>query len=79
MAKKVFNYLSQNNVVQAARHIIGNSVSPICKVEHTTMTTFDNRSLPFHIDYCFHLLSGDCSSQRKFAVLTRTMKPGLCP
>lgn len=66
----------QNNAILAGRQIIGDSVAPICKVESTTLMTFDNRSLPFHIDYCFHLLSADCSAQRSFAVFTRTMKPG---
>jgi hypothetical protein len=65
-----------NNVNLAAKQLIGNSASPVCKIEQTEMTTYDNRSLPFHIDYCFHLLSGDCSNERKFGILTRTMKPG---
>ena len=67
---------NQNNAVLAGRHIVGDSFAPICQVESTTLMTFDNRSLPFHIDYCFHLLSADCSRQRSYAVFTRTMKPG---
>jgi hypothetical protein len=66
----------ENNLLLAAKKIVGNSVVPTCKIEQTEMTTFDNRSVPFHIDYCFHLLSGDCSADRKFGILTRTMKPG---
>jgi hypothetical protein len=66
----------ENSVARAARKLVGASASPVCKIERTTMTTFDNRTVPFHIDYCFHLLSADCSSERQFAVLTRTMKPG---
>nr|ADD73552.1 vitellogenin 2 [Paracyclopina nana] len=65
-----------NNIKELARQVTGQAVYPTCKVEGQTLRTFDNKSMPFHIDYCFHLLSGDCSSAHKFSVLTRVMRPG---
>ena len=67
----------ENNLYLAAKKVVGDSVAPVCKVEETSLTTYENRTWAFHIDYCFHLLSGDCSADRKFGIMTRTMKPGM--
>jgi len=58
------------------RALMGDSAAPVCKVDHLELITYFNKTLPFRIDYCFHLLSGDCSDARKFGILIRNMKPG---
>jgi hypothetical protein len=65
-----------NNIKLVAQKAANNNLYPVCKVEDETLKTFDNRSMHFHIDNCFHLMTADSSPQHKFAVLTRVMKPG---
>ena len=52
--------------------LLGQSM-PVCRMEKNWMTTFDNKSMPLKLDNCFHLVSGDCSSQYQFGVLSRSV------
>merc|ERR1712018_343957 len=63
-----------NNVKLIAQKLTGHSLFPVCKLESQTLKTFDNKTFPAHLDYCYHLLAADCSqssslqSQKKIIV-----------
>jgi len=64
---------ARNNAYLALKSITGGSFTPECKIGKETMTTFDNKTIDLKLDDCFHLLSGDCSEKRTFAILGRNM------
>ena len=65
-----------NNVKLIAQKLTGHSLFPVCKLESQTLKTFDNKTFPAHLDYCYHLLAADCSQSKSFSVMARNMKPG---
>ena len=65
----------RNNAYLALKAVTGSSFTPECKISKESLTTFDNKTMPLNLDDCFHLLSGDCSQDRTFGILARTMKP----
>lgn len=56
------------------RKVSGNAVYPSCKVDATTITSFDNKTIPFKSDKCFHLLTADCSKYKRFGVSVRNFQ-----
>ena len=63
-----------NSFYQILKSLSGESWTPECKVGSEMLTTFDNKTMPLKMDDCFHLLSGDCSHQRSYGILARSMK-----
>ncbi len=47
------------------------SVYPACQVQNGWIKTFNNETTKSELDQCFHLLTGDCSYRKTFAVLAR--------
>ena len=66
---------ARNNAYLALKSITGGSFTPECKIGKERMTTFDNNTIDLKLDNCFHVLSGDCSEDRTFAILARNMGP----
>lgn len=66
----------ENNAYLALETLTGSSPMPTCRIGDLEMIRFDNTTLPFHIDYCFHLLYGDCSKEHQSAIFIRNMRPG---
>merc|ERR1712066_976077 len=70
-----------SNAKLIAQKITGHSIRPVCKLEEQTLTlenvlkTYDNKTYPVSIDYCYHLMTADCSQHKSFAVMTRSLKP----
>lgn len=64
----------RNNFFLAARALTGKSFTPECKVGMKQITTFDNKTMPLALDDCFHLLSGDCSKDKSFGILARSIR-----
>jgi len=64
----------RNNIFLAARALTGKSFTPECKVGMKQITTFDNKTMPMALDECFHLLSGDCSKDKSFGILARSIR-----
>ena len=60
-----------SNTKQVAQKVTGSVLYPVCKIEGSVLKTFDNKTLPFALDRCFHLVAADCSEQKSFGVLTR--------
>ncbi|QQP55600.1 Vitellogenin 2 [Caligus rogercresseyi] len=63
----------ESNIVKSLNLNTGERFNPVCHVEKDWLRTFDNRSLPLHMDDCFHLVAGDCSSTVRFGLLARSV------
>lgn len=61
----------RDNVFLATRALTGSA--PECGVGRDEVKTFDKKSMPLEMDDCFHLLSGDCSERKSFAILGRRL------
>jgi len=66
--------LGQSNTLLSLETITGHAISPKCQIEKSWLRTYDGRSLPIHLDDCFHFVTGDCSAQYSFGVLARAFK-----
>lgn len=50
---------------------------PVCQVEGEHLKTYKNETEDINnLDQCFHLLSADCSQQKRFSVLLRQTRKG---
>jgi len=43
-----------------------------CSTEGRWVKSYDNVTLDYNMDACYHMLSGDCSINKRFAILTRS-------
>lgn len=58
------------------RKVTGGAIYPSCKVDGNTVTSYDNKTIAFQPDKCFHLLTADCSRFHRFGVSVRSVEGG---
>lgn len=63
----------ESNLMKAVQITSGSRMLPTCRIEKDWLRTFDNKSLPLHMDDCFHVIAGDCSTTMQFGILARVV------
>jgi len=67
-----------NNVKLAAQKLTGYNLYPVCEIVGQDVTSFDHRRIPFPVDPCFTLVTGDCNPQGgRFGILSRNLKSNM--
>merc|ERR1712071_537209 len=63
-------------VEKTMQEIMGNQYTPMCKVQPRMITTFDNVTLPYALNDCYHLITKDCSKQVQLQVFAKKVEEG---
>ncbi|CAB4065638.1 E2F4_5 [Lepeophtheirus salmonis] len=66
-------FTGESNLMKAVQITSGSRMLPTCRIEKDWLRTFDNKSLPLHMDDCFHVIAGDCSTTMQFGILARVV------
>merc|ERR1712071_716503 len=63
-------------VEKTMQEIMGNQYTPMCKVQPRMITTFDNVTLPYALNDCYHLITKDRSKQVQLQVFAKNVEMG---
>ncbi|CAG0917423.1 unnamed protein product [Notodromas monacha] len=58
-------------ITKALNEVLGYKFTPMCRVGHDSIQTFDNVTIPYSLPDCYHLIAKDCSRPSGIAVLAK--------